>query len=102
MINQVPAHDHWLQKDEYRQVLSGRHKRHFSGDYHYWLNPRLGAFEISTVIDNTYILFYSKLLSRQWPRYDLLAKRIGQCFVDSNEGMTGPELKAKYEHKVII
>ena len=34
------------------------------------------AFEVSTVVDDVKIVFYSKLMSLQWPHYGALCKRM--------------------------
>ena len=42
----------------------------------YDMNPRVGAFEISTVIDGVAIIFYSKLKSNVWPKPDVVAQKL--------------------------
>ena len=37
--------------------------------------PRLGAFEVTTVVDGQDILLYSKMMSSLWPHARALAKR---------------------------
>ena len=59
--------------------------------------PRIGALEVSTVADNTDILFYSKMMSSMWPNVVSLANRVTEFIEDSRGGMKGGELKAKYQ-----
>ena len=40
----------------------------------YDIMPRMWAFEISTVIDDHDILFYSKIMSRKWPHTGSVVK----------------------------
>ena len=58
--------------------------------------PRLGAFEISTVIDDAAILFFSKLQSQIWPLAPAVAERVMNCVVEWEEGSSGAELRSKY------
>ena len=58
--------------------------------------PRPWSFELSTVVQNEFILLYSKLQSKQWPHYGLLAERCKNFLNDMNAGMSGTELKRKY------
>lgn len=65
---------------------------------YYDMMPRIGAFEVSTVVDNnTDILFYSKMMSSMWPHAGSLAGRITEFIEDSKKSMKGAELKAKYQ-----
>ena len=45
---------------------------------YYDILPRLGAFEVSTVVNDIDVLFYSKQMSIMWPHAGSLAKRIGE------------------------
>ena len=62
--------------------------------------PATGAFEVSTVIDGVPILLYSKLMTGQWPRYDILGKRVRQLVDDKENGMPANVLAAKYGVKM--
>ena len=53
----------------------------------------MGAFEVSTVVNGTDVLFYSKMMSGMWPYAPALAQRI-QDFIDAKpETMSAAELK---------
>ena len=64
----------------------------------YDILARKWAFEISTVIDNEDILFFSKLMSKMWPDAGAVATRL-KNFADDTRTMNGVELKAKYYTK---
>ena len=64
----------------------------------YDMNPRVGAFEISTVVDGVAITFYSKLKSNVWPKPDVVAKKLWLFSKERDvRKKTGRELHAKYE-----
>ena len=48
------------------------------------------------------ILLYSKILSKEWPRYTMLSSRIKCLFDDRNAGMTGAQLKVKYQTRLTL
>ena len=84
------------------------------------MKPRLGAFEISTVIygnvedereDGTKvlipqkvdILFYSKLMSGTWPNYEALGERMAEFFSKLNADATNAaDLKSEYQFKGVV
>ena len=90
-MNRVPKP--WYEKEEYCQLLPNDD----SNDPCYQILPRLGAFEITTVVDNVCILFYSKMMSSMWPNYKALTNRISAFVKDLKEGMKGAALKEKYQ-----
>ena len=67
MMNKVPKP--WYEKEIYCQLIPNDDAKLPNYD----ILPRLGAFEVSTVIDNTAILFFSKLKSQIWPSPSLVA-----------------------------
>ena len=64
----------------------------------YDIMPRLWAFELSTVIDNHDILFFSKIMSKMWPHAGAVVKRLINFAADAKT-MNGAQLKAKYQTK---
>ena len=67
----------------------------------YDMIPRLGAFEVSTVIGNegslTDILFFSKLLSSLWPHTRTVAGKVANFFDDMKDGfMSAVEIRGKF------
>ena len=89
-MNKVPKV--WREKDTYCQmVLNADHN-----NPNYDIMPRIWAFEISTVIDNTDILFFSKLMSKMWPDAGAVVARLKNFAADSKT-MSGAELKEKYQ-----
>ena len=61
----------------------------------YDIFPRMWAFEISTVIDNAEILFFSKIMSKMWPDTGAVVNRL-KSFIADSKIMNGAELKEKY------
>ena len=89
MMNKVPKV--WAEKDTYCQMVHNTDPN--NPDYD--IIPRIWAFEISTVIDNTDILFFSKIMSKMWPDAGAVIARLKNFAADSKT-MSGAELKAKY------
>ena len=76
-MNKVPKP--WAEFDTYCQVV---HKTiYINPDYD--IMPRIWAFELSTVIDNHDILFFSKIMSKMWPNAGAVAKRLKNFAADS-------------------
>ena len=90
MMNKVPKV--WAEKDTYCQMVHNTDPN--NPDYD--IIPRIWAFEISTVIDNTDILFFSKIMSKMWPDAGAVVARL-KNFVNDADTMSGPDLKAKYQ-----
>ena len=70
VMNKVPKP--WYEKEIYCQLIPNED----DNNPYYDILPRIGAFEVSIVIDNIDILFYSKQMSTMWPHGPSLAKRI--------------------------
>ena len=87
--NKVPKP--WYEKEVYCQLIPNED----DNNPHYDILPRCGAFEISTVINNVDILFYSKQMSSMWPSASLVAKRIAAAMEDSKK-MDANALREKY------
>ena len=77
VMNKVPKP--WYEKEVYCQLIPNEDDR----NPYYDILPRIGAFEISTVIDNVDILFYSKMMSTMWPHVPSVAKRIKEAMDDA-------------------
>ena len=78
IVNKCPKP--WYEKEVYCQLIPNDD----DNNPNYDILPRIGAFEVSTVINNTDILFYSKQMSSMWPNATMLGKRIGEAMNDSN------------------
>lgn len=91
MMNKVPKA--WYEKEIYCQLIPNNDAKLPNYD----ILPRLGAFEVSTVIDNTAILFFSKLKSQIWPSPSLVAKRVKACIDEWRKGAKVSQLQAKYQ-----
>ena len=89
-MNKVPKA--WAEKDTYYQMVLNTDPN--NPDYD--IIPRIWAFEISTVIDNIDILFFSKIMSKMWPDAGAVASRL-KSFAADSKTMSGVELKAKYQ-----
>ena len=74
LLNQVPKN--WHAHDLYSQLIPNEDE----GEPNFDMIPIIGAFEVSTVIHNTPIQFFSKLKLSYWPRAPAVAARIKQCF----------------------
>ena len=88
-MNKVPKA--WAEKDTYCQIVLNTDSINLDYD----IVPRIWAFEISTVIDNTDILFFSKIMSKMWPDAGAVVARL-KSFAADSKSMSGVELKAKY------
>ena len=89
-MNKVPKP--WYEKEIYCQLIPNDD----DNNPYYDILPRIGAFEVSTVIHNTDILFYSKMMTSMWPHGGSLADRIGQ-FIEDAKVMGASALKNKYQ-----
>ena len=89
IINQVPKE--WAQCDIYMQMIPNDD----DNAPYYEMLPRLGAFEVSTVINGQDILLYSKLMSSMWPHARALATRCKEL-VDQIGTAAPQDLKTKY------
>lgn len=69
VMNKVPKA--WSGKEIYCQMIPNED----DNDPFYDRVPRIGAFEVSTVIGDTDILLYSKMMSSMWPHAEGLATR---------------------------
>ena len=80
LYNQVPKA--WFQQEIYCQLIPNDDEESDVYD----MIPRLGAFEVSTVIPNegslTDILFFSKLLSSLWPHTRTVSTKLATYFDD--------------------
>lgn len=90
-MNKVPKP--WFEKEIYCQLIPNED----DNNPHYDILPRLGAFEVSIVVDNVDILFYSKQMSGMWPHAKSLSNRIKAFIEDRTSGMAGAALKDKYQ-----
>ena len=81
-MNKVPKP--WADKDQYCQMVHNED----DNDPDYDIMPRLWAFEISTVIDNHDILFFSKIMSKMWPHAGAVVKRLVN-FAEDSKTMNG-------------
>ena len=75
-MNKVPKA--WYEKEIYCQLIPNED----DNNPYYDILPRIGAFEISTVVDNVDILFYSKQMSTMWPNVPAMASRIEKAMED--------------------
>ena len=89
-MNKVPKD--WAEKEAYGQLVHNTDPNNPDFD----IMPRKWAFEISTVIYDTDILFFSKIKEKVWPDAGAVVARL-QNFVDDTKTMTGARLKAKYQ-----
>ena len=83
--------------DNYTQLIPDNPNR----DDTYPMLPRIGAFEVSAVVDPSRnqgdVLFYSKLMSSCWPHLTNLADRIHECFDMASKNELKPiDLKTKF------
>jgi hypothetical protein len=90
VMNKVPKA--WFEKEVYCQLIRNDDDK----NPYYDILPRIGAFEISTVINNVDILFYSKQMSTMWPHAPSVADRI-KAAMDDSTVMATPALKEKYQ-----
>jgi hypothetical protein len=89
-MNKVPKA--WFEKEVYCQLI----RNDDDNNPYYDILPRIGAFEISTVINDIDILFYSKQMSTMWPHAPSVADRI-KAAVDDSTAMATSALKEKYQ-----
>ena len=89
VMNKVPKP--WFEKEIYCQLIPNDD----DNNPYYDVLPRIGAFEVSTVIDNVDILFYSKQMSTMWPHASSLAKRIA-LFADEAGKTATAGLKERF------
>ena len=59
--------------------------------------PRIGAFEVSIVVQNTPILFFSKMLLGYWPNAPAVASRIKAAFDEWRGGADIKAIQEKYK-----
>ncbi len=78
LTNRVPTA--WAEHDPYCQLIVNEAYNHYSEAA---IQPRLGAFEVSTVHKGTAITFFSKLMSRMWPEPTAMTNRIKQFLEDA-------------------
>lgn len=90
VMNKVPKP--WYEKEIYCQLIPNEDDR----NPYYDILPRIGAFEISTVINNVDILFYSKQMSTMWPHVPSVAKRIKEA-MDDAKSTPAPQLREKWQ-----
>ena len=83
MMNKVPKP--WAEMDTYCQMVHNAD----DNNPNYDIVPRMWAFEISTVIDNIDILFFSKLMAKMWPSASAVAGRIANFANDSRTMRAG-------------
>ena len=76
LTNQVPKK--WYNMPIYMQLIANNDP---NNDY-YLIKPRRGSFEVSTVAQEgnnlAEVLFFSKIIGKQWPNFDRLAQQIGK------------------------
>lgn len=75
--NKVPKA--WYDKEVYCQLIPNEDDN--NPDYD--ILPRIGAFEISTVVDNVDILIYSKMMSSMWPHIPSVVDRVAAFAKDA-------------------
>ena len=68
----------WIEHDQYCQLIPNEDEE----DPNYEMIPRIGAFEVSVVVGNTSILFFSKLLLGYWPNPQAVAMRVKAAIDD--------------------
>ena len=88
--NKVPKA--WSEKDIYCQMVANED----DNNPYYDQVPRIGAFEVSTVIGDTDILLYSKMMSSMWPHAEGLSTRCKEL-AESRDSTAVTALKAKYQ-----
>ena len=94
LVNQI--YRDWEPLNTYQQLIPNDDEMYPYFD----ISPRLGAFEVSTVINNQDILFYSKFKSQLWPHNTNLAKLIKRFWGDYTSGELNPrQLWRTYETK---
>ena len=76
-MNKVPKA--WAEFDTYCQMVHNNDDN--NPDYD--IIPRIWAFELSTVVDNHDILFFSKIMCKMWPHVGAVVKRIKSFAADS-------------------
>ena len=81
-MNKVPKE--WYEKEVYCQLIPNED----DNNPYYDILPRIGAFEISTVIDGHDILLYSKMMSSMWPNTSAVSKWI-KNLIDDAANMKG-------------
>ena len=91
VMNRVPKP--WYEKEIYCQLIPNED----DNNPFYDILPRIGAFEVSTVVDGVDILFYSKMMSCMWPHGPSLAKRVAAFFEELNSGVPPAGLREKYQ-----
>ena len=68
--------------------------------------PRIGAFEVSTVLDPQAkqgdILFFSKLMSSCWPHVPSLATRVAKSFQEYKEGENPNAIREQFNTNGIV
>lgn len=82
----------WFEKDIYCQLIPNED----DNNPYYEILPRIGAFEVSTVVRGVDILLYSKMMSTMWPHVPALASRCA-ALVDDAGSMDANALKGKYQ-----
>ena len=92
--NEIPTH--FMFSDNYFQLIPENPAREDT----YEMLPRIGAFEVSTVLDHQSkrgdVLFFSKLMSSCWPHVPSLVKRIEKCIQHNKEGGDANGLKDEF------
>ena len=91
VMNRVPKP--WYEKEIYCQLIPNED----DNNPYYDILPRIGAFEVSSVIDNVDILFYSKMMSTMWPHAPSLATRIKAFTDELGSGVPPAALKEKFQ-----
>ena len=100
--NEIPKQ--FMFSDNYTQLIPENPLR----DDTFPMFPRIGAFEVSTVLQSDQgqgdIMFFSKLMSACWPHTSTLASRISKCFEDFDAA--GPQalgaLKEAYQTTGVV
>lgn len=88
-MNKVPKL--WYDKPIYCQMVPNDDER----EMFYQMVPRVGAFEVSTVINGTDILLYSKMMSSMWPHARALTVRCKEL-IDNKDATATATLKDKF------
>lgn len=89
-MNRVPKV--WHEKDIYCSLIPNND----NDDPCYSILPRLGAFEVTTVIENCDIVLYSKLSSSLWPDLKAFTRKMTSMGEEMKQKATGAQLKAKF------
>ena len=95
LYNQVPKK--WYEKEIYCQLIPNEDEKNDLYD----MFPRMGAFELSTVVEkkgrSEAILLYSKIISGMWPHFGAVAKRV-QEYSEANfkDGQGVSDLRQKF------